>query len=39
MTHAVVVTGPDRRVLGVVSQTDMPEPLARAATARVLLLS
>ncbi|MET7248206.1 HPP family protein [Methylobacterium sp. EM32] len=38
-THAVVVTAPDRRVLGIVTQTDMLATLARAATARVLLTS
>ncbi len=38
-THAVVVTGPDLRVLGIVTQTDMLATLARAATAQALLPS
>ncbi|WP_083467838.1 HPP family protein [Methylobacterium tarhaniae] len=36
-THAVVVTAPDRRVLGIVTQTDMLATLARAATTQALL--
>ncbi len=36
-THAVVVTAPDRRVVGIVTQTDMLATLARAATAQALL--
>jgi CBS domain-containing membrane protein len=36
-THAVVVTAADRRVLGIVTQTDLLATLARAATAQALL--
>jgi CBS domain-containing membrane protein len=35
--HAVVVTAPDRSVLGIVTQTDMLATLARAAVAQALL--
>ncbi|KMO17285.1 hypothetical protein [Methylobacterium platani] len=38
-THAVVVTGPDRRVVGIVTQPDTLATLARAATAQALLPS